>query len=383
MTLAIVLIVLVSAGLAYANGANDVSKGIATLVGSGVTDYRRAILWGSLWTGAGGVLGAVFAGAMLTTFGSGLLAGGASPTFLAALAALAGAASWVVLATRAGLPVSTTHAIIGSLIGVAMPAYGAGAVQWAGLGGKVVLPLLLTPLLSLVLTSVILRATRARAGAGSAAADCLCAELSPSLVALGTGGATASPTLDAARPQLRITSARAETCATERPQALRVTLGHLHWLTSGATSLARGMNDAPKIVALSLAASALGATTAMPTPVLYTVVTVAMVAGSLVAGLRVTRVLAEEVTPMDDREGFTANLVTAALVTAGAVHGLPMSTTHVASGGIFGAGAQRGTLDRRLLRNILLAWVVTLPAAALLGAGCYAVAAGLGGWWRP
>ena len=93
MTLAIVLIVLVSAGLAYANGANDVSKGIATLVGSGVTDYRRAILWGSLWTGAGGVLGAVFAGAMLTTFGSGLLAGGASPTFLAVLAALAGAAS--------------------------------------------------------------------------------------------------------------------------------------------------------------------------------------------------------------------------------------------------------------------------------------------------
>lgn len=377
MTLAVVLVVLVSAALAYANGANDVSKGIATLVGSGVTDYRRAILWGSLWTGAGGMFGAVFAGAMLSTFGNGLLAGRVSPTFPAALATLAGAAGWVVLATRKGLPVSTTHAIVGSFIGVAVLAYGAGAVQWVLLGGKVVLPLLLTPLLSLVLTFVILRATRAPAGAGNAA-DCVCAEMEPSVVAAGTGGALL--TLDAAGPHLRITSARAEACAVERPRALRLTLGRLHWLTSGATSLARGMNDAPKIAAFSLAASALGATTPLPTPVLYAVVTLAMVAGSLVAGLRVTRVLAAGITPMDDREGFTANVVTAALVAMGAVQGLPMSATHVASGGIFGAGAQRGTLDRRSLGNILLAWVVTLPAAALLGAGCYAATA-LGAWW--
>jgi PiT family inorganic phosphate transporter len=201
----------------------------------------------------------------------------------------------------------------------------------------------------------------------------------PAAVAAGIVASTATLSLDAARPLLWITSAPAEACATERPRALRLTLGQLHWLTSGATSLARGMNDAPKIVALALAASALGAQVALPAPLLYGIVTVAMVAGSLVAGRRVTRVLAEDVTPMDDREGFAANLVTAALVTTGAVHGLPMSTTHVASGGIFGAGTQRGTLDLRALRNILLAWTVTLPAAALLGAGCYALATGLAG----
>lgn len=166
-------------------------------------------------------------------------------------------------------------------------------------------------------------------------------------------------------------------CAAERPRALRVTAADLHWLTSGATSLARGMNDAPKIVALSLAASTLGAGIAVPAPVLFGVVTLAMVAGSLLSGFRVTRVLAEDVTPMSDREGLAANLVTAALVTTGAVHGLPMSTTHVASGGIFGAGAHRGTLNYRALGNILLAWIVTLPAAGLLGAGCYLLAAGL------
>lgn len=128
------------------------------------------------------------------------------------------------------------------------------------------------------------------------------------------------------------------------------------------------MNDAPKIVALVLSASAMGATTAVPTTALSLLVRVAMVAGSLLAGRRVTRVLAEEVTPMDDREVFVANVVTAALVTTGAVLGLTMSTSHVASGRIFGAGAQRGTLARRSLRNIIAAWVVTLPEAALLGA---------------
>ncbi|MFN2421936.1 MAG: inorganic phosphate transporter [Gemmatimonadota bacterium] len=86
--------------------------------------------------------------------------------------------------------------------------------------------------------------------------------------------------------------------------------------------------------------------------------------------------LAKKVTPMDHHEGFVANLVTAGLVTAGAVYGLPMSTTHVSSGGIFSAGARRGTLNRKTLRDILLAWVITLPAAAALGMAVYAIA----GW---
>ncbi|MCK6528651.1 inorganic phosphate transporter [Myxococcota bacterium] len=373
MSGSVLAISLVAAGLAYANGANDVSKGIATLAGSGVTDYRRAIAWGALWTGAGGVLGAVFGGAMLATFGGGLLAGGSSPTFLAALASLAGAAVWVVFATRAGLPVSTTHALVGSALGVATLAQGASAVRWSAIGGAVFLPLLLSPLVSLLLTGALLRASRARPGR-EAPPDCLCAEAENGVALAGSGAAQA---VAVAPVGLRIFSAPAERCAAERPRALRVTLAHLHWATSGATSLARGMNDAPKIVGLALLASTLGGAPAVPSPVLFAVVAGAMVAGSLLAGQRVTRALAEGVTPMDDREGFAANLVTAALVTVGAVQGLPMSTTHVATGGIFGAGVVRGTLDRRSLRDIGLAWIVTLPVAALLGAGGYGVAAWL------
>src|SRR5258708_39775516 len=78
--------------VAYANGSNDVSKGIATLAGSGVTNYRRAILWGTAWTGLGGFPGALLAGAVGGTFGEGLLARGIWPTLSAAVATILGAA---------------------------------------------------------------------------------------------------------------------------------------------------------------------------------------------------------------------------------------------------------------------------------------------------
>ncbi len=135
------------------------------------------------------------------------------------------------------------------------------------------------------------------------------------------------------------------------------------------------MNDAPKIVALALSAVILrSGSAAIHTPRFFVLVMAGMVAGSLVAGRRVTEVLAEEVTPMDHREGLAANLVTATLVTTGAVYGLPMSTTHVLSGGIVGVGTARGSLNGERAREIGLAWVVTLPVVALLGAGAYTFA---------
>jgi inorganic phosphate transporter, PiT family len=367
-----VLAVLAVAGfLAFANGANDVSKGVATLVGSGVADYRKAVVWGTAFTAVGGLLAVFFAGAMLSTFGGGVVAPGVKPSFVAALATLAGAAAWVALATRTGLPVSTTHALVGALTGVAAIAHGLEAVRWSALGGKVLLPLLASPLASFLVTSLALRFASRRAPSWAAGADCACAELEPASVARGAGGAAAAALVS--RPTLRLYAGNAAECAAARP-ALRVTLDHLHWLSSGATSLARGMNDAPKIVALALAAAGLAPGARLSAPMLYASVVAGMVAGSLVAGRRVTHVLAEKVTTMDQRDGLAANLATAVLVTLGAVQGLPMSTTHVSSGGIVGAGARRRALRYGTLREIALAWVVTVPGAALLGTAAYAIA---------
>jgi inorganic phosphate transporter, PiT family len=99
---------------------------------------------------------------------------------------------------------------------------------------------------------------------------------------------------------------------------------------------------------------------------LFPLVALAMAAGALVSGRRVTAVLAEEVTPMNHHDGLSSNLVTSILIGAGAMLGLPMSTTHVSSGGIAAIAATRGSRNSAATRSIALAWVVTLPAAGLL-----------------
>lgn len=360
--------------LAFANGANDVSKGVAPLVGSAVAGYRKAIAWGTAWTVAGAVLGAVFAAAMLSTFGKGLLASGVTPGLGAAVAALFGAAAWVALATREGWPVSTTHAIVGAIIGATVSSHGLEAIRWSALGSKVVLPLLLSPVVSFLLSAALARTFRGAAAGGAPAADCLCAELSTVVPSPAGPG---RPAVLALQAGLQVTVGHAAECAARRPAAARVTLGQLQWLSSAATSLARGMNDAPKMVALGLGVAALGVKVAAPTSTLYLAVTAGMAVGGLVAGRRVTRVLAEEVTAFDAASGLAANGVTALLVTAGAVYGLPMSTTHVASGGIAGVGAVGGSVNWATVRRMGLAWLVTLPASAALAGVAQLVARAL------
>jgi len=364
MIVALSLIFALGIAIAYANGANDVSKGIATLVGSGVANYRRAAAWGTLWTGVGGIAGAFLARAMVQTFGKGLLSPGIHATVTAATATTAGAALWVAIATRKGLPVSTTHAIVGSIAGVASAAYGLAGVNWVAFGGRIVLPLILSPVVSLALTSVVLRTWTVLAP--QAEADCVCVEvLQPAAATACAAGGIAI----GAMPQVHL-----ETCVANGKISRGVTLNHLHWLTSGATSFSRGLNDAPKMVALVLAAALLSGKSFNLLVAYFVAITVGMLAGSWFAGRRVTEVLANKVTPMSHREGFVANLITAALVGPGAALGLPMSTTHVSSGAIMGVAAGHGeSANKKTIRDMLLAWVVTLPAAALFGIMIYAL----------
>jgi PiT family inorganic phosphate transporter len=325
-------------------------------------------LWGTFWTGIGGICAFFFARAMLHTFGHGFFMSGVEPTMSIAAATIAGAAAWVGLATRTNLPVSTTHAIVGSLAGVGAFAFGGASIQWAIFLGKIVLPLLLSPLIAALVTAAVARGVRWLFGPATEA-DCLCADVEAvPVVTLTPNRAAAALALLSELPVIRLFTGRAGDCARTAP-AFGFCLDHLHWLTSGATSFARGMNDGPKMAALVLAASVLlPGLSGLEFPT-FLFVTAGMVLGSYVAGRRITAVLAERVTRMDHRSGFLTNLVTSALVASGAVWGLPMSTTHVSCSAIVGNGVQEdiNQVNWRVVRVMLLAWLVTLPAAALFG----------------
>ncbi len=144
-------------------------------------------------------------------------------------------------------------------------------------------------------------------------------------------------------------------------------LDKLHYLSAGAVSFARGLNDTPKIVALLIAANALG----LSLTVGLLGVGMAMAVGGLLNARRIATTMSQRITAMNHGQGFTANLVTAFLVLIASRFGLPVSTTHVSCGSLFGLGAVTGQGQWATVRSILLSWLVTLPCAALLAGGLY------------
>ncbi len=360
-----VLLTAVTLGLAYSNGANDVSKGIATLVGSGVTGYHRAILWGTMWTVAGGVAAAFASRGLVAVFsGKGLLA--AEPTGPAFLLAIAvGAIGWLAIATRSGLPVSTTHALVGGLVGVGIVAQGVAGVQWTAVAPKMAIPLVVSPLVSLALMIGSYRFIRLAFRRLNQ--YCVCVEreehvvLAAGSAAVLTGGSSLRVVAGADCPSSVVARVNA--------------MDSMHWLTSGSTSFFRGMNDTPKILALGVLAAA-GAGIAVEW--FFVLVAFAMGLGSYVAGRRVTETLAGKITTIEHDDGFAANLVTSALVGIASFYALPVSTTHVSTGAITGVGMRKRDVRWRMVRDFGLAWAVTLPVAGVIAALAYLAIGRLG-----
>jgi len=357
--------------LAFANGANDVSKAIATLVGSGITNYRSAIAWGTVWTMVGAASAAVVASAMVKTFSHGLVQAGTIIEPDATLAVLTGAMAWVFFASRMGLPVSTTHALTGAIVGTGLVAFAGEGLIWSAIGKKIALPLLGSPFLALTVSLLIHPTVRTLAKKWEGA--CLCVmPASQALVAIGPHGKTKTlfQAPDFGQPVLAVPSQ----CNRAGLQGLVVGLDTIHWLSSGLASFARGTNDAPKIVAMLLLGSATntwpGASSQL---VAFGGVAIAMGLGSYFGGLRVTEVLAEKVTKMNHAEGLSANLTTSSLVLLSGSLGLPVSTTHISSSAIIGIGLLKGlkSVSWTTVRDMVLAWVVTLPASALLACITY------------
>ena len=349
--------------LAYANGANDNFKGVATLYGSGAASFRTALGWATLTTLGGSLLALVLAAGLVKTFSAkGLVpdAVATSPQFLLAVAL--GTMTTVFLATLLGLPISTTHALTGALVGAGFVAVGR-AVNLGVLGKSFFMPLLISPVLALGMTTLLYPLARwTRRALGVERTMCIC--VGEEWIPLGTptaGGAAG------ALQQLSISVAAEPRCAA-RYQSRRLgstvhqALDGLHFLSAGAVSFARGLNDTPKIFALLLAAKAASAQLGLMA------VGLAMALGGLLNSRRVAETMAHKITALELGQGLVANLTTATLVIGASRLGLPVSTTHVSTGGLFGIGLITGSARWRTIALILVAWGTTLPLGALLGA---------------
>jgi inorganic phosphate transporter, PiT family len=350
--------------LSFANGANDNFKGVATLFGSGTASYRRSLGWATVTTAAGSLTALLLASALVARFsGRGLVpdAVTADPTFLAAVGG--GAAATVFLASRCGLPISTTHALTGALVGAGLLAAG-DQLRLSALGTAFVAPLLLSPVLAAISTSgayALFRTARARF---SSETNCVC------LMDVPLAGRLATVRPDGPMAPLSATMkvpivAPVSHCAEEGLAAVTTTRALLdvaHYASAGAVGFARGINDTPKLLALlipiQIVSPGQGAA----------LIAAVMAIGGLLGARRVAETISHRVTTMNAEQGFAANVTTAILVLFASRFGLPVSTTHVSSGSLFGLGAVTRQARWDTIVHIALAWVVTLPCAAVLAA---------------
>lgn len=354
--------------LAYTNGANDNFKGVATLFGSRTTDYRRALSWGTIMTFLGSLAAIWISKGLVKAFsGRGFVPDTVTtePAFL--LAVGLGAALTVLLATLGGWPISTTHALTGALVGAGWMAVGP-QIHLSVLTQVFFLPLAASPFLSLGITVILyplFRTIRVRLGITKRL--CLCVGPAREPVVLQPNGTVI---LQSSGAVLKIGELSA--CVEEYQGVLfgvngQRVLDALHHLSAGLVSFARGLNDAPKIVALLVTAQALP----FDTRTGLALVATAMALGGIFSARKVAHTMSQRITPMNHGQGFTANLVTSALVVLASRVGVPVSTTHVSCGALFGIGLVTGQGRMSVIRNISVSWLVTLPVAACLAAAIY------------
>ncbi len=361
-----VFLVLGVLAVAAANGANDNFKGVATLFGSRTTSYRSTLVWATLTTLAGS-LAATFLGARLAAAftGGGLLPTGVVPTPALLTAVAIGAALAVGIAARAGLPISTTHAILGALLGAGGVA-AAGRLNFAILTERFVAPLLLSPIAAFALVATVHPLlSRLRRALRVEASSCVCVTTRADHVPAGNGMLAMR-----SAPILHACDRRYEG-AVLGVDAHQIVSG-AHFLSAGLQSFARGLNDTPKIAALLLGASLTGFHF---TPSLWFVaVAAAMATGGWFGARRVGETMSHRITSLNQGQAFASSAVTAGLVLAASAFALPVSMTHVAVGSLAGLGWSTGGARWGTIRTIALSWLLTLPLAAALGAVTFTLA---------
>ena len=309
----------------------------------------------------------IFAYGLVKTFsGKGLPQSIATaPEFLTAVAI--GAAITVMVATITGFPISTTHGLTAPWLGAGFVAVGS-QVNFAVLGSVFFMPLLLSPVIATALGSVfyiIFRNMRIRSGITKEWCICIGEQRKaiPSCTPAPALSVKYGNTIGAAIDTKENCQEIYKGCFLGiNSQKL---LDYLHFCSARVVGFARGLNDTPKIVALLLLIKGLSIQWGV------LAVAIGMAVGGLLNARKVAETMNTKITKLNHGQGFTANLVTSMLVICASKFGMPVSTTHVSVGSLFGIGLVTRHLNTRMVLEILLSWFVTLPIAAVFSGSAY------------
>jgi PiT family inorganic phosphate transporter len=322
----VVVIIVVALGFDFTNGFHDSANAIATSISTKALTPRVALAMAAVFN----VVGALISTKVAKTIGGGIInkPEGGPAGLVVVLAALVGAIVWNLGTWYFGLPSSSSHALIGGLVGAAIVAP-SEAVQWSGVVDKVVIPMVVSPLIGFALSYLFM------------------------LLVLWIF---------------------------RKVNAVRANRG-FRWaqIASAATmSFGHGTQDAQKtmgVIALTLVVSGhLGAKDGIPLWVILAAAG-AIAAGTYSGGWRIMRTLGRRIFQLTPASGFAAQTVASGVMLATAQYGLPVSTTHVISSSVMGVGATRRLSAVRwgVAGNIVFAWVLTIPAAAAVAALMWAI----------
>ncbi len=320
----VILVIVVATALAFdfTNGFHDTANVVATSISTGAANPQVAIGMAALLNFAGAFISISVAATVANdVVNSDVI----TPTIV--FAGLIGAIAWNLATWWLALPSSSSHALIGGVVGSAIAAAGFDAVIADGLVGKVLIPAVIAPILAFIV-----------AGA-----------------AIGL--------------VYRIVGR-------QRPGTVTRGFRYGQIVSGGLLALAHGTNDAQKTMGvITLALVANGTLGANADPPLWVIVSAAtaIALGTYTGGWRIIRTTGSRIIKMDAAQGFSAQGAGAAVILASTHFGFPLSTTHVINGGVMGAGAGKRVSAVRwgVAGNIMMAWLLTLPAAAAIGAAVY------------
>jgi PiT family inorganic phosphate transporter len=352
--IAVIAVIAVAMAFDYTNGFHDAANAIATSVSTRALTPRVALLIAALGNFVGAHLGANVA----ATVGSGLVK---LPTGLASLgivfAGVIGAIAWNLITWYFGIPSSSSHALFGGLVGATLFASG-GTVKWHNIIQKVVVPMVASPIVGFILGALVMYGVLWAIKALTVLANQ--ADVPP----------------DAGRWRRLGGRVGARLQNVVQPRVLNKVFRVLQTISATAMSIGHGSQDAAKTMGIIVLALYTGGYQSSPTHipwwVYYSSATV-LALGTYSGGWRVIRTLGRRIIHLGPPEGFAAETVASSVLFTTAAIGAPISTTHTITSAIMGVGATKKFSAVRwgVAGNIVTAWVLTFPAAALIAGLAY------------